>query len=196
MLSTTLSVITLSAEHKKYRNYISRLLQRIQAAWHEEQRINQCELSSLLRDLSRFHYSCHERIMERYVIPTLRVASRVADNLIAQLDMISQASEAILMSIRKQSPAAQSPTPLTEVEASPEIQTALETYCVQMQSRLDLEEKELLPLTLHVLTKEEDWFSIAAQLLKKADMNQQNHPMTIDHPSLSRSHAQSMVKIV
>lgn len=176
MLSATLSIVTLTAEHKKYRDDISRMLQHLQTPWYEQQRINQQELSSLLIELGRFHSSCHERIVERCLIPTLRVASSMADGLIAQLDLISETSDAILKSLRQLSSLSTGQS--TEVETSPDMHTAMETYCVQMQKRLDLEEKELLPLTLHVLTKEEDWFSIATQLLKRADTNHQSPPIT------------------
>lgn len=195
MLSTTLSIITLSAEHKKYRNDIARMLQRIQTAWYEQQRINQQELSSLLLELSRFHSACHERIVERCLIPTLRVASSLADGLIAQLDMISDTSEAILKSLKQFS--SPSGNQSMEEEVAPDIHTAMETYCVQMQKRFDLEEKELLPLTLHVLTKEEDWFSIATQLLKKADTNHQSPPVTTSYlpPMPSYSSDREMMKM-
>lgn len=189
MLSTTFSVITLSTEHRKFRDRASKLLQRVQACLSETC-IDQYEFKSLLNELGQFNDAYHDRTLEQYVIPALRISTRTADVLIAQLDMLSEAGEFLLRSLSRQLSGVQY---LGRAD-DPEMRKVMETYCKQMLKRLELEEKELLPLTMNVLSKDEDWFSIATQLLKKIDLNHQHHAVGNAHHPHSRSGMPSLVK--
>jgi hemerythrin-like domain-containing protein len=164
MLTATYSLVALAAEHDNARGILSRLRQYIETSWKGLQNVDFGFLNSAFDKLMQFDKYCRERKIELYLIPAMRNASREAEALIAELDLLSAKAGAVLRWVGEQLRAA---LDMGRLKVN-ELCDAMESYCRYLTTRLDKEEKELLPLAHRVLTVE-DWFSIAAQFL--ADSN-------------------------
>jgi len=160
MLTATYSLVAIAAEQDKTRSMLSRLQQYIQNSWKGLQNIDFAFLDNALGKLMHFDRCFRNRKLELYLIPTLRVAGREAETLIAELDALSAKGMSILRSIREQLGQAFEKSTIKVNEVC----HAMESYCDCMFVRLEREERELIPLARRLFSIE-DWFTIAAQFL-------------------------------
>lgn len=160
MLTATYSLVAIAAEQDKTRNMLHRLQQYIQTTWKGLQNIDFSFLETACGKLQHFDKYFRSRKLEVHLIPALRAASREADALIAELDLLSVNGMTILRTLGEL---------LAETFDRSAIKVnqichAMESYCDTMRIRLEREERELIPLARHVFSVE-DWFTIAAQFL-------------------------------
>ncbi len=160
MLTATYSLVAITAEQDNARSILRRLQHYIQTTWNGLQSIDFAAIETSFNRLMQFDEYCHSRKIEMYLIPALRSASREAELLIAELDVLSTKASNALRSIGDQLAAA---FDRSNIKVN-EVYHSMELYCHHMLARLDREEGELLPLAKRVFSIE-DWFSVAAQFL-------------------------------
>ncbi|OWW19721.1 hypothetical protein [Noviherbaspirillum denitrificans] len=170
MLTATYSLVAIAAEQDKTRAMLSRLQQCLQSAWRGLQNIDFSFLETAFGKLMQFDRFVGARKLERILIPALRGAGREADQLVAELDALRAKSAGILRTLGEQ---------LAEAfEASAvkinQICHAMDSYCGTMLTRLEREERELIPMARRLLSIE-DWFTIAAQFLSDDDSADGRH---------------------
>ncbi len=170
MLTTTYSLVALTAEQKNSRSILSKLQAQIHGILHDLKSMNRTCVETALHKLEQFEEYCHKRKVEIYVIPAVRQTTREADPILAELDSLSSHGLHILRHLHDQLRHAFDQG-LVEVK---KVCSAMESYCHHLLKRLEKEEDELLPL-LKSLLPTEQWFDIAAKFLSEdAKRKQQN----------------------
>lgn len=162
MLTATYSIIAIAAEQDKARHMLGRLQQHMENAWKGMQRLDFATLDATFNRLMHFEHFCRSRKIERYVMPTLRRFGRDAEVLVADLENLGSKATGILRAVGEQLSAAFD----HGLARAGELCNSMELYCRHVSTRLDREERELLPMARHLLTVE-DWFGIAAQSLSE-----------------------------
>lgn len=160
MLIATYALLTLSAEQKKERNFISRILQYLQINAAKPQDIDPAHIESQLNELARFAEARHQHKVEACLMPAVGKATREAGRLLADLESLSRVGSAILRLVRKCLRRAFRP-------GSAQIRLlgrTMNLYCQNLLQRLAKEEQELLPLAQRVMSSE-DWFAIGTMFL-------------------------------
>lgn len=159
MLTATYSLIAISNEQNALRRLLHKARQGIRSACENLQQVDCSALKAVFDQLMQFDALCHARKVERYLIPAIRTVTRTADNLLAELDMLSAAGMQLLRSAgdilsRR----------LPDGRQVMEAHGSLDLYCRKMTIRLAKEEAALFPLAQQVFSVE-DWFSIAEKFL-------------------------------
>jgi hemerythrin-like domain-containing protein len=159
MLTATYSIIALKIEQNRVCWTFSSIHQYILTSIRNIKNSNSLDLEAMLNRLTQFERSCHQRKMEVFVIPALRKITHEADALLAELDSLSEASGALLRSLREK---------LQQVLNSgslvvDEICASLEQCCAHFYRKL-MREEELVQIAERLIPTEE-WFGIAAGFL-------------------------------
>lgn len=159
MLTATYSLVALSVEQKNARCSLSAIQQSIQSSSSNLAETDPVTLESAVDKLSQFDQYCHERKVERYVIPAIRKATREADPLLDELESLSSLGLKILRSVRD------GLRQIVEqgVGKIEELCRSMEQYCANLSQRL-VKEEELFHIAQRVITIEE-WFALAANFL-------------------------------
>ncbi len=160
MLTATYSLVAMATEQKNASHLLARARQAIAALWNSRQEADLGRAEEALSGLTRFDHYCHQRKVEKYVIPTVRGASREIDAIVGELESLSgigmkfmgTAAEQLRAMFERHGPQV------------PELCHAMEAYCDCLQQRLKREEEDLLPLVRRMLSVD-DWFSLAAKFL-------------------------------
>jgi len=139
---------------------LARLQHYVRTTWNGFQGIDFTFLQNAFERLTRFDNYFRQRKLEVHLIPALRSMSREAEALVADLEALSDKAMNIVRSIAEQLSAAFE----LNVVAIHRICNAMERYCDHVSTRIEREEKELIPLARRLLSIE-DWFAIAAQFL-------------------------------
>lgn len=160
MLTATYSLVAIAAEQDNARSRLHRLQQYIQSAWNSLQNIDFGFIENALNKLMQYDKYCRSRKIEMYLVPALRHSTREADALIDELEGLSAAATGILRAIGEQLAAAFFAGRIKFAD----ICQAMELYCCKLATRLEREDRELLPMARRLFSTEE-WFSIAAQFL-------------------------------
>jgi hemerythrin-like domain-containing protein len=161
MLTATYVLLTLSIEQKKERHFISRLLQYVQSRARKPQEIDPAYIASQLEELTRFAEARHQRKLDACLMPAVRNASRgEAAPVLNDLEALSRLGHAMLRAVRK---CLQRAMRRGAMHGQFLCRT-VDLYCHNLLTRLDKEEKELLPLAQKVLPSDE-WFEIGSQFL-------------------------------
>jgi len=165
MLTTTYSLVTISAEQKAVRTLLVRLRDYIDSCIHGAREFDAGRIESALDKLLQFDRFCHARKVEVVLIPSVLGIEGEIDDLVAQLDAISERAMAALRAAedRLQRSLGHGRERLADLVA------AMRSYCDCQLSRLDREESELLPLLDRALPGDY-WFSIATRLLSEDDV--------------------------
>jgi hypothetical protein len=161
MLTATYSLVTLSVEQKNARCGLSALQQFISNSARNTAQPDAAVLETAINKLSEFDQYCHSRKVEMYVIPAIRKATREADPLLAELELLSFRGLCILGSLREgvRSAVGQGREKIEELCAS------MELYCASLYQRL-VKEEELFHIAQRVISMDE-WFSIASDFLSE-----------------------------
>lgn len=153
MLTSTYTLVALSVEQSRMRVEVQALLERWRpgAWWGEPPALRQYEQAC--EALRRVVDNCHWRKLDKFVLPVLRRRGNGSDALLRELDILSRGAV-------EARAAAQS----AATRGDPGCLAAIERCCQLLLDRLDLEERELLPLARSVIPGEA-WFAIANQML-------------------------------
>ena len=161
MLCSTYSLLALSSEQQNARHMLARLDDFVHKSWDKVACLNdRCFLESAVQNLRRFHHYCRTRKLETHVIPAIRRATRAADALIEELELLGAAAVSVFRLINEQFDAALG----HGVVRLQELRFSIEVYCHNMMKKLTAEECRLFPAVRGLLPPEE-WFSIASQFL-------------------------------
>lgn len=160
MLTATYSLVAIAAEQDKARNMLHRIQRYIQSTWKGLQNIDLTFLETAFNKLMQLDKYCHCRKIEVHLIPALRGVSRDADALIVELESLSVKGLNILRSVGDQFACA---FDMSSGRGN-EMCRAMGRYCDNLFTRLEKEEKELLPMVRRLFSIE-DWFAVAARFL-------------------------------
>lgn len=162
MLTATYSLVAIAAEQEKARGLLSRVQKYIETTWKGLQNIDFAFLENAFHKLSNFDRFFRNRKLEMYLIPALRNTAQEVRSLIDQLDELSESASGILRQIGEQISGA---IELSAIKVG-QVCHAMTLYCNTLSTRLEREDKELLPMARRVLSIEE-WFQIAAHFLSE-----------------------------
>ncbi|MGE5621764.1 MAG: hypothetical protein ACM3WS_01215 [Bacillota bacterium] len=153
------SLALLTGEQQNARRILGQLVQCLHnGAWTAHEEIDLDWFVAAFNKLLMIDRYCHERKIERHVIPAIRHACTDADALLDRLDTLSVEALRILRYAYNQIRRA-----VDGGDVDPEMLiAAMELYCLRMLERLALEEDELFPVARRVLSHDE-WFRLAAR---------------------------------
>ena len=164
MQTTGYSPVMLAGEQQSARRILDKLMQCLRSdAWQAHDGIDLDWLETAFNKLLMIDRYCHERKIERYVIPAIRRASTDADALLDRLETLSVEALRILRYAYDQIQRAADGGEI----ASEMLIAVMELYCLRMLERLALEEDELFPVASRILSND-DWFRIAARCLSES----------------------------
>ncbi|HEV7813913.1 MAG TPA: hypothetical protein VGP06_02280 [Janthinobacterium sp.] len=159
MLTATYALLTLTVEQKKERNFITRLLQHVRAVSNKPQAIDAALIASQVYELTQFAEVRHQRKVETCLMPALRHACVDAAPMLADMQSLSSLGGAMLCSVRKRLRRVAS-----GVRQVKHLCRALDQYCQNLLARLEMEERQLLPLAQRVMSNEA-WFKLGSMFL-------------------------------
>lgn len=171
MLTATYVILSLSAEQKKERQFISRLLQHVQAIRRQPQALDPAYIETQLAELTTFAEARHQRKVEACLMPAVRAADSNCGPLINDLELLSRRGGVTLNAVYKCLRRAMRRS-ATQCKF---LCRTIDLYCHNLLKRLDREEQELLPLAQKVISSD-DWFRIGRELLAQEDSGAANQP--------------------
>lgn len=167
MQTTSYSIVALTSEQQNVRSILGKLVQCLHnGAWKLDDGIDLDGLEMVFNKLLMIDRYCHERKLERYVIPAVRNASTDTDALLDKLEMLSVEALRILRFVYDR---IQQAIDGGDVDIEMLIAT-MELYCLRMLERLSLEEEELFPVASRLLSNAE-WFRLAARCVADAGLH-------------------------
>lgn len=159
MLTSTYSLIAITAEHERSRGRVARLRQHFHTAWHGIVQADFNFFETAGQRLVKFDNFFRRRKIETCLMPVMRMMGRDAQAVVNELEQLLQRAASMLdhylQLMRNASHHRAEPHAMRELA---------DGYCESVSLRLDREEQELLPLSQRLLSVE-DWFSIGAQML-------------------------------
>lgn len=160
MLTATYSLVAMATEQTTAYDFLARIRQAVAAVWANIHTIELERVHVALLGLRRFEHYCHQRKVERFVIPAVRGSCREIDAIVGELDHLSGVGMQLLGT------AAAELGWTLEQRAShlTQLCQAMESYCECLEKRLRREEEALLPIVRRMFSVD-DWFSLAAQFL-------------------------------
>ncbi len=158
-MTATYSIVALKLEQSRARWTFSSIQQYILGSIRNIKSAGGIDFESMLNRLAQFEQTCHQRKMEVFVIPALRRFTHEADALLDELDSLSEASVALLRSLRDKLHHALRHGAAT-VE---EICDSLELCCMTLYRRLTRED-ELVQIAERAIPSDA-WFGIAADFM-------------------------------
>lgn len=158
MLTATYTLVTLSVEQTRLRAGLQSLQQMVHASCANQGALSAAQVGHATSMMRRLHDACHWRQLDKFLIPAVRRATRLADDLLAECDALSaQAADALAVSDAFDGAIGNA----GEVDA---FCTVVDTFCSVLLTRLEREEQVLFPLARAAVTGEA-WFALANQLL-------------------------------
>jgi hypothetical protein len=157
MLTATYTLVVLSVEQTPVRMGLQSLRQMLHAYYLHQNALGAAQVDYAASAMRRLYDSCHWRKLDKFLLPAVRRATRLADDLLAELDALSaQASDALAVSAAFDG--------AIEGEQVPAFCNVIETFCRVLLARIEREEQELFPLA-RVAVPGEAWFALANQML-------------------------------
>lgn len=160
MLTTTYALLTLSIEQNKERGFIASIQQYLQANAGRAQPLNPAYIMARFEELTRFAEARYQRKLEACLMPAVRLASREAAPVLAELESLSKLGKKMRRALSKCLQRAVR----HEVAQVKLLYRTLDLYCQNLLARLAKEEQELLPLAQRVISSE-GWFAIGSNFL-------------------------------
>jgi hemerythrin-like domain-containing protein len=137
--------------------------------------LSQSQVEYACEAIKRLYESCHWRKLDKFLLPAMRRASRAADQLLQELDALSQAAaDAMAAALRVVGDAALD----TDARVA-KFCAAVDGFCTALLKRLEREEEELFPTASAVISGE-DWFAIANQMLAHDAYQQERRGVQLD----------------
>jgi len=157
MLTATYTLVALSVEQTPVRMGLQSLRQMLHAYYLHQNALGAAQVDYAASDMRRLYNSCHWRKLDKFLLPAVRRATRLADDLLAELDALSaQAADALAVSTAFDG--------AIEGEQVKAFCNVIETFCRVLLTRIEREEKELFPLA-RVAVPGEAWFALANNML-------------------------------
>jgi hemerythrin-like domain-containing protein len=160
MLTATYTLVALSVEQTSVRVSLQSLHKLLHTNFLHQSALTEGQVEYACGALKRLYESCHWRKLDKFLVPAIRRATRMADQLLQELDNLSQAAaDAMAAALR----ALGGTFADTEVRVT-QFCAAVDGFCSSLLKRLEREEKELFPVARAVISGEA-WFAIANQML-------------------------------
>ena len=157
MLTATYTLVALSVEQTPVRVGLQSLRQLLHAYYVHHAALGAAQVEYATSTMQRLYHGCHWRKLDKFLLPAVRRVTRLADDLLAELDALSgQASDALAVSTAF--------TGAIEGEQVDALCTVIDTFCRVLLTRIEREEQELFPLA-RVAGPGEAWFALANQML-------------------------------
>lgn len=154
MLTATYTLAAMSVEQASIRIG----LQALRAGYSHQATLSAAQVDHAASAMRRLHDACQWRKLDKFLIPALRRATRLADDLLAELDALRVlSSDALAVSTAFEGA-------IGEGEQMDAFRAVLETFCRVLLTRIEREEQELFPLA-RVAVPGEAWFALANQML-------------------------------
>jgi len=158
MLTATYTLVTLSVEQTRIRVGLQSLRQLMHAAGLNQGALSAAQVAHATATMHQLQAACQWRKLDKFLIPAVRRATRLAEDLLAALDALSaQAADALAVSGAFDGA-------IDDGEQAAAFCAVVDTFCRVLLMRLEREEQELFPLARAVVTGEA-WFALANQLL-------------------------------
>jgi len=158
MLTATYTLVAMSVEQASVRTGLQSLRQMIRAYYLHQVTLTAAQVDYATGAMQRLHGACQWRKVDKFLIPAVRRATRLADDLLLELDALSaQSGDALAVSTAFSGAIGES----EQVDA---FCTVLDTFCRVLLTRIEREEQELFPLA-RVAVPGEAWFALANQML-------------------------------
>jgi hemerythrin-like domain-containing protein len=171
MLTATYTLVALSVEQTSVRTSLQSLQKLLHSNFLQQKTLPPAQVEASCDALKRLYDSCHWRKLDKFLIPAIRRATRTADQLLDELDALSQAaSDAMAAALRVVQTAA-----LDTQATIGKFCAAIDRFCTALLERLEREERELFPVASNVINGE-DWFAIANQMLAHDAYRQESRP--------------------
>lgn len=160
MLTATYSLVAIAIEQANVSSFLALTRQAIVTLWSNLHEAEAARIEAALAGLKRFDHYCHQRKVERHVIPAVRGASGEIDRLVGHLDSLSDVGFQLLDNASGQ-------LRLTLERRTTRVRDlcqAMDAYCDCLQQRLRMEEEQLFPI-VRCRFSMDDWFALAAKFL-------------------------------
>lgn len=158
MLTATYTLVALAVEQTSVRVGLQSLRQILHACCLGQEALTAAQVDYAATAMQRLYDACHWRKLDKFLIPAVRRATRLADDLLAELDALSvQSSDALAVS-----------TAFTgAIDDAGQVEAfcgVVNTFCTVLLTRIEREEQELFPVARAAVTGEA-WFALANQML-------------------------------
>jgi len=158
MLTATYTLVALSIEQTSVRVGLQSLRQMLHAYYLHQGALSAAQVHYATSTMQRLHDASHWRKLDKFLVPAVRRATRLADGLLSALDALSrQSSDALAVSSAFDGA-------IDGCEQVDAFCNVVDTFCRVLLARVDREEQELFPLT-RVAVPGEAWFALANQML-------------------------------
>lgn len=158
MLTATYTLVALSVEHTNVRVGLQSLRQTVHANFLHRGALTAVQVQYANAGMQRLYEACHWRKLDKFLLPALRRATRLADSLLDSLDELSrQAGDALAVASAFAG----------DIEGSEQVDAfckVVDQVCSALLARIEREEKELFPLARAAISGEA-WFAIANNML-------------------------------
>ncbi|WP_332879483.1 hypothetical protein [Massilia sp. S19_KUP03_FR1] len=158
MLTATYTLVALSVEQTSVRVGLQSLRQMLHAYYLGQPALTAAQVEYAASSMQRLYDACHWRKLDKFLIPAVRRATRLADDLLAELGALSkQSADALAVSTAFGGAIDDS----AHVDA---FCTVVKAFCNVLLTRLEREEHDLFPLARAAVTGAA-WFALANQML-------------------------------
>lgn len=158
MLTATYTLVALSVEQTTVRVGLQSLRQMLHAYYLQQDALSTAQVDYAASAMQRLYDASQWRKLDKFLLPAVRRATRLADDLLAGLDgLLRQASDALAVSTAFAGP-------IHDTEQVAAFCSVVEAFCNVLLTRLEREEHELFPLA-RVAVPGEAWFALANQML-------------------------------
>lgn len=158
MLTATYTLVALSVEQATVRVGLQSLRQMLHAYYLHQATLGAAQVEYAVSAMQRLYEDFHWRKLDKYLVPAVRRATRLADDLLGELDAQSaQAADALAVSTAFDGA-------LGHREQVDALCTVIGTFCSALLTRIEREERDLFPLA-RVALPGEAWFALANQML-------------------------------
>jgi hypothetical protein len=160
MLTATYTLVALSVEQTSVRVSLQSLQNYVQNNLRSQAALTPAQVEYACGTLKRLYENCHWRKLDKFVIPAIRRATRACDDLLAELESLSEAAaDAMAAALRAIEAGALEPQARLRAFCA-----AIERFCGALLQRLEREEQELFKAA-GSLVPGEAWFAVANQML-------------------------------
>ncbi|TFW30926.1 hypothetical protein [Massilia horti] len=174
MLTATYTLVALSVEQTSVRVSLQSLQKLLHTNFLHQAALTPSQVEHTCDTLKQLYESCHWRKLDKFLIPAIRRSTRLADDLLQELDALSKAaSDAMAAALRMVGSAVDSAARVAQFCA------ALERFCGALLMRLEREEQELFPVARTAIAGEA-WFAIANQMLAHDAYQQERRGVEFD----------------
>ena len=187
MLTATYTLVAMSVEQSTVRIGLQSLRQMLHAAYLHQATLTAAQVAYAAGAMQRLHAACQWRKLDKFLIPALRRATRLADDLLAELDALTmQSSDALAVSTAFEGA-------IHETEQVDAFCAVLDTFCRVLLTRIEREEQELFPLA-RVAVPGEAWFALANQMLAHDARRDEQRGEQAPPGATRNSHARASVR--